>query len=989
MRVSLIVFATFFAPSFSLLSWASAAEMSLTPVQLRCEYLVDPLGMGETQPRLSWMLTSDRRSDAQRAYRVIVASSPEMLAKDQGDLWDSGRVESDESAHVVYAGKPLTSRMACCWKVGVWSVLTSDNAMVAPTWSRPAMWTMGLLQPGDWQAKWIESAGDSMAQASPIKIRRATYFATQGSVDVTARVAKLVKGNQLFIQVTNQSMGGDPSPQVKKKLLVEYELAGKNQTVTVEEDGTLAIPPETGRLPYLRHSFTAKSDLTRATLYVTALGLYEMHLNGRRVGNHVLAPDWTDYNKRVRYQAYDVTSLIKPGENALAGIIANGWYAGHIGNGGWHQYGYRPALLAQLELSYADGSTESVGTDGSWKRFDSPILSSDFMMGETCDARAEITGWAQPGFDDSRWSAVTVRDEPARPLDWQVSPPVCETGLIHPIALREPVPGHWVYDLGQNMVGVVRLNVSAPAGTKITLRHAEMLSPDGTIYTTNLRRAPSTDVYITNGTGTEIWQPKFTFHGFRYVELTGLAGKPAMDAVTGVVLGSDTLRTGSFSCSDPRVNQLMSNIQWGQRGNYLSVPTDCPQRDERLGWMGDAEVFVRTATDNADVAAFFTKWLVDVDDAQHSNGAFTNVSPERGSGNGTPAWGDAGVICPWTMYMAYSDTRILQRHLPAMTRWVEYCRAHSTGLLRDKDRGSDYGDWLSIKADTPKDVIGTAYFAYSTHLLAQAYQAVGDRDHAQKYQKLFQDIAAAFNKAYVGRDGQIQGNTQCCYAMALKFELLPEKLRPLAAQHLVEDIKARQMHLSTGFVGVSCLLPMLTQAGETGTAYSLLLQDTFPSWLFSVRQGATTIWERWDGWTPDRGFQDPSMNSFNHYSLGSCGEWLYDTVAGINWDPDHPGYKHIILRPTPGGGLTQARATIGSVYGPITSRWKLEDGRFSLDVSLPPNTTATLYLPPNAGDQVLESGKPVDQVEGVRLIRREKRTAVFELASGSYAFECR
>jgi alpha-L-rhamnosidase len=513
-----------------------------------------------------------------------------------------------------------------------------------------------------------------------------------------------------------------------------------------------------------------------------------------------------------------------------------------------------------------------------------------------------------------------------------------------------------------------------------------MLNPDGTIYTTNLRSAASVDTYVCRGGPMEVWQPTFTFHGFRYVELTGLGTKPAIDAVKGIVIGSDLPRVGTLACSDLRINQLQSNIVWGQRGNYLSVPTDCPQRDERLGWMGDAQVFVRTATMNADVAAFFSKWLVDVDDGQSPDGAFSDVNPNTMGSGSVPAWADAGVICPWTIYQVYGDARILERHLPAMTRWVEYCRTHSTGLIRDKFRGNDYGDWLAIGSDTPKDVIGTAYFAYSTNLVAQSYRAIGKQEEAAKYEQLFQQIKAAFNKRYVAADGRIHGNTQCCYAMALKFDLLSDELRPKAAQYLADDIKARGWHLSTGFVGVSYLLPELTAAGRVDTAYRLLMQDTFPSWLFSVKHGATTIWERWDGWTPEHGFQDPGMNSFNHYSLGSCGQWLFDTMAGIGLDPRKPGYRHIIIHPRVGGGLTWAKATLRSIRGPIASAWAVKDGAFTLDVTIPTNTTAVVYIPARDAASVTESGKPVAQADGVKLLSTEAGEVVLAVQSGSYHF---
>ncbi len=869
---------------------------------LRCEYLQDPLGIDTSEPRLSWTVQSQQRAQRQTAYEVLVASSPERLKQDQGDLWQSGKVASDETAQVVYGGKPLGSRQACFWKVRAW-----DRDGSPSDWSQPALWEMGLLKADDWKARWIQA-------------------------ESTAR-------------------GGD------------------------------------GGVPMFHKAVRlADKPIAKARLFATALGLYELRINGRRVGDYVLAPEWTDYRKRVRYQVYDVASMLKPGPNALAALLANGWYCGHIGNGGFQKFGKTPALFTQLEVTYADGSLQRIVSDGTWKVHAGPVLASDFMLGESYDARREIPGWDQPGLDDGPWAAATVRDEPARELDGQVVQPVRETGRLAPKSVSQPKPGRWTFDLGQNMVGVVRLAVSAPAGTKITLRHAEMLNPDGTIYTTNLRSAASVDTYVAKGGGVEVWQPTFTFHGFRYVELTGLSGKPGLDAVTGIVLGSDTPRVGQFACSDPRINQLQSNITWGQRGNYLSIPTDCPQRDERLGWMGDAQVFVRTATDNADVAAFFTKWLVDVDDGQSSDGAFSDVNPNTMGCGSVPAWADAGVICPWTIYQVYGDQRILNRHLPAMTRWVEWCRKHSTGLIRDKDRGNDYGDWLAIGADTPKDLIGTAYFAYSTHLVARSYAAIGKTEEAAKYEQLFDEIKAAFNKRYVAADGRIRGNTQCCYAMALKFELLPDELRPKAAQYLRDDIRAHGWHVTTGFVGVSYLLPVLTKAGMVDTAYRLLLQDTFPSWLFSVKHGATTIWERWDGWTPEKGFQDPGMNSFNHYALGSCGEWLFESVAGIGLDPQKPDFRHIILHPRVGGGLTSASASLDSIRGRIASAWQLKDGTFTLDVTIPANTTATVYVSAAEAVSVTESGKPAATAEGVKFLRWKGGEAVFEIGSGSYTF---
>jgi alpha-L-rhamnosidase len=969
----------------------SPSANAVTIADLRCEYLVNPLGLDVAKPRLSWILTSTQRGESQTAYQVLVASTKELLDKGQGDLWDSGKVASDQTTFIEYGGSALTSREACWWKVRAWDAQGNPSA-----WSAPASWEMGLLQPNDWRAKWIDAPKIEEIPRplhGTLAIVSATYQAMDGAgtKDVTAAVAGAIKNNAIDIVATNDALGGDPTPLHKKELRVTVSIGGKTAgTMIIPEGMTVQMPGDRESIPYLRKDFSLDKPIAKARVYATALGIYELDLNGQRVGDHIFAPDWTDYSKRSRYQVYDVTSLVKAGANTLGAMVGNGWYSGHIGNGGFQAWGKVPALFAQLEVTYADGSVARIVTDASWKKHGGPITNSDNMLGEDYDAQKEIFGWDEPGLDVSNWVAVDERTEAARPLDGQVDQPVRKIGERKPQSMKEASPGHWVFDLGQNMVGFVRLKVTEPAGTKLTLRHAEMLNADGTMYTTNLRGAPSIDTYVCKGGGVEIWQPRFTFHGFRYVGLTGLTEAPTKDTVAGIVVGTDIPHTGDFSTSNADINQLQSNIQWGMRGNYLSVPTDCPQRDERMGWMGDAQVFIRTATYNGDVAAFFTKWLVDVDDAQTVEGGFTDISPDPGggqrghAGGGTPAWGDAGVICPWTIYLMYGDRRILQQHLPAMTKWIDYCQTHSTDLIRDHGRGADYGDWLSQGENVSKEMIGTAYFAYTTSLVAKAYEVTGDTANATKYGQLFEQIKAAFNKRYVSADGHIDGNTQCAYAMALRFKLLPEALRPKAAQYLADNVKAHGDHLTTGFVGVSYLLPALTSQNQTDTAYRLFEQTSFPSWLFSVKQGATTVWERWDGWTPEKGFQDPGMNS----SLGSCGEWMFDTVAGIGVDPEQPGFKHIILRPIPGGGFTHAEGTFDSIHGTIVSKWKVEGGSFSLDVTIPANTTATVYLPTTNFASVKESGNGVANGSDIKSAPSDHGTTGYEIGSGEYRFTC-
>ena len=833
----------------------------LRPVGLRCEYRVDPLGIDERAPRLSWALESEGRGQVQSAYRVLVARSEEDLESEANLLWDSGRVESDRSVGVEYEGEALRSGSRCLWKVRVW-----DGAGEPSSYGGPAAFEMGLLERSDWEGDWI-------------------------------------------------SLGEGPDEDFEPPTGDEYdELA----------DG---LTPS----PYLRKAFSLDRPVRRARLYATARGVYELHLNGSRVGDDVLAPGWTDYDRRVQYQAYDATTLLAEGSNVLGAILGDGWYSGFFGfdpkQRGAH-YGINPQLLAQLHVEYEDGTTEIIATDGSWRCSTGPILFSDLLMGESYDARDEMPGWSEPGFDDSAWYGVKAEEIGDAKLVAQPDEGIRVTEELEAKTVTEPEQGVYVFDMGKNIVGWVRLKVEGEAGTEITLRHAEALNPDGTLYTTNLRAARATDRYVLKGEGEEVYEPRFTFHGFRYVEVTGYPGEPRLEAVTGRVVHSATPPTGSFECSNQMVNELQENILWGQRGNFLSVPTDCPQRDERLGWMGDAQVFVRTASFNMDVAAFFEKWMADVEDAQSPEGAFPDVAPLlTGSGlmdlsQGAPAWGDAGIIVPWTIYRTYDDTRIVERRYGAMARWMEYLHEANPDLIRKNRMGNNYGDWLSPRGDhTPKHLLATAYWAHDARLMAEMAEATGRYEDAKEYGSLNERIKGAFNEAFVTSDGRIEGDTQTCYLLALHMELLPEDRRPVAAEHLVRVIEREDWHLSTGFVGVGYLCPVLTETGNAEVAYRLLLNETYPSWGYTIKNGATTIWERWDGWTEENGFQSPNMNSFNHYSLGSVGEWLYRYVAGI--DLGAPGYGRILIRPRPGGGLTHARGGYDSVRGRISSSWKI------------------------------------------------------------------
>lgn len=956
------------------------SEGSVRAVQLRCEGRADPLGIGERLPRLSWVLEAGRRGEVQTGFRVLVSSSREGLDQNRGDLWDSGQAEGKLS-QIVYAGRALSSRVRCWWKVMVW-----DREGRAGAWSEPAYWEMGLLEPGDWSGQWVEAD----PRAVEVQIDKAEYVAIDGSVrkDVTEVVRGMLERGEPIV-ASNDALGGDPARDVVKKLEIAYRVGEARLRTEVPENGTAALARE--RQPYLRKGFRASKPIASARIYATALGVYELYLNGQRVGDEHLAPGWTDYRERVQYQTFDVTKQVQAGENVLGAMVGPGWFSGRAGLFHIREfYGKTPALLAQLEIRYEDGTVERVVSDDSWMRHDGPIMASDIMDGEIYDASSVIDNWSMPGTETSGWAPVTVREE-RRNLEAQRDPPVRVLRELKEVSLSEPSPGRWTFDLGQNMVGVVRVRVREAPGTVLTIRHAEMLNADGTIYTENLRGAAATDTYICRGDGVEEWQPRFTFHGFRYVEITGLSGvtsQPDSIGVTGVVLGTDVPKIGDFECSDKRLNQLQSNIVWGLHGNYVSIPTDCPQRDERMGWMADTQVFVPTAAWNNDISGFMRKWMMDVDDAQREDGAHSDVAPvTRGLSYGTPAWADAGTVVPWQVYQFCGDQRVLERHIDGMMQWVDWCKEHSTDLIRDKDRGNDYGDWLSIGSNTPKDLIGTAYFAHSADIVAKSLRVLGRDAEAERYEQLFEDIRTAFQRKYVERDGRIFGDTQTCYILALRFDLLPQELRANATNRLIADIVSKDWHISTGFVGVSMLLPVLSEAERNDAAYRVLLQDTFPSWLFSVKHGATTIWERWDGWTPERGMQDPGMNSFNHYALGSCGEWFFEGIGGMR--REEPGFARFTLRPAVDGPLEWASVRYRSVHGRIESEWTKRDDGIAYHVRVPVNTTARVYVPAGATDEVTESGVALTQAEGVRVLGRERGAVVVEVGSGTYEFLAR
>jgi alpha-L-rhamnosidase len=1072
---------------------------------LTCEHLANPVGIGITRPRFSWKILSDRRGEVQTAYEIRAASSTSALAAEKADLWDSGKIASDQSVLVPWGGPPLDSRAAVAWQVRIW-----DKDGDPTAWSAPASLELGLIHPAaEWKGRWITSdlprydidraslagarwinAGSTASQGTGIRlalnlpadarVRDAVIDAAadglislyvnghatlQGPSSHTAPFhadfgQQLMPGRNLIalgslgarlprgpgarnaiaahgvIDLENgQRIEFNTDGSWKAAILVSLASHNRAEPPPVVPPGeerwsaadfddsgwaaatdlgaydaaalARSADPTIGPGRYLRKNFTLKGPVARARLYATALGVYEASINGRRVSDDRLAPGWTDYFKRVMVQTYDVTPLLREGQsNTLAALLGDGWFAGRVGWMGLAQYariGVRPDFNAQLEITYADGSTDTVVTDGSWKTGSGEVVGSDQQLGEVLDAR-RAGAWDTPDFDDSAWAPALVEQHDQIELDPQLGPPVRKLMELTPKKISR-IGAMWIVDFGQNMVGHLRFTATGPAGATVQALHGEMLNPDGTVYNENLRQAISFDSFTLAGTGRpETFEPHFTFHGFRYAQLTGYPGELTADKIRGVVLGSDTPDTGTIVTSNPAVNQLVSNIRWGQRGNFLSVPTDCPQRDERMGWMGDAQVFAPTAAFNADVASFFDKWMVDVNDGQltvgPTAGAFCETSPRVNNDRpGYAIWNDAGVIIPWVMYTTYGDKGFLEANYEHMARWVDYCQRTYPDLIEFGGVGDNLSPLSGRGAPLPArgapaargarpaagpgmfggrgtttSVLDTAYFAHSAQIVSKAAALLGKTDDAARYDQLFHDIDNAFLKAYVHDDGSMVAGTQSTYVVALSFGLIPDRLRDAVARQLVDDINARG-HLSTGFIGVGYLNPTLTAIGRSDLAYKLLLTDTYPSWLFTVKEGATTIWERWDGYTPERGFQASSMNSFNHYSLGAVGKWLYSGAGGIQIDEANPGFKRFFLNPQFSPEFAFFQATLDSPYGLISSRWQAENGQVAYDVTVPPNTSAVLTLPvPPA--EVLPAGQGVAMGRGTQVA----------LVAGTYHF---
>lgn len=747
---------------------------------------------------------------------------------------------------------------------------------------------------------------------------------------------------------------------------------------------------------YFRKQFSAHKKILSATAFITAHGMYEAEINGKRVGDQYLTPGWTSYNKRLQYQVHDVTSLLGNGENAIAVVVGNGWYRGFLA---WDNnkdiYGKRLGLLFQLQVTYKDSTTETIVSDASWKSSTSGILYSEIYHGETYDARAEKNGWSTAKYNDRDWHGVTVQEYSNNNLIATYNEPVKKGETFKPVKIFKTPKGEQVIDFGQNLVGWVQVKAKGKSGDQITIQHAEVLDKNGNFYTENLRAAKATARYILKGVAEEAFEPHFTFYGFRYIKVEGFPGELTADNFSAVALYSAMKPNGAFTSSHPLINQLQHNIQWGQRGNFVDVPTDCPQRDERLGWTGDAQAFSRTAAFNFGVNNFFAKWLKDVA-ADQINGSVPFVVPNvLGEGSaGSAGWADAATIIPWNMYLAYGDKQVLEDQYQSMKEWVGFMERNSTNYLWNK--GFHFGDWLFYRpfddndgrsAVTDKYLIAQCFFAHSTDLLIKTATVLQKKDDIINYTGLLKSIKDAFLKEYVTPNGRLVSGTQTAYVLSLNFDMLPQALRGQAVEKLVADVKNYSNHLTTGFLGTPYLCHVLSRYGYTDVAYTLLLQETYPSWLYPVKMGATTIWERWDGIKPDGTFQTPGMNSFNHYAYGAIGDWMYRVMAGLDTDDDAPGYKKIRLKPHIGGNLTAAAATLNTYYGKVHSVWKLEGATLLLDLEIPVNTTATVYIPAANTASIREKGLLLKDMKDVQIGGTDKGHMQVTIGSGRYRFE--
>ncbi|MCC7377710.1 MAG: glycoside hydrolase family 78 protein [Verrucomicrobiales bacterium] len=873
------------------------AHAGLTPDGLRTEYLENPIGLDVRQPRLSWILTSSNRRQQQTAYQILVATRDDRLRSGKADLWDSGRVESGESLHIRYAGRPLDSRQTCWWKVRVWD----QDGQESP-WSAPAFWEMGLLQPGDWTAHWI----------------------------------------------------------------------GRDESL------------EDRPAPWLRRTFNLRGPVQRARVYVSGLGYYDLSINGHAVGDRMLDPAFTRYDRRVLYATHDVTRWLRPGKNCLGVVLGTGWFNCHT-RAVWnfHQAPWRmsPRLLLQFHLDYSDGKTEVLVSDESWKIGASPTVFDSIYGGESYDAGLELPGWNTPSFKDSNWDNARNLAAPAGRLTAQRMPPIRLQAPIEPVAITEPAPGVYVVDFGKNIAGVAEITASGPAGLKVQWRYGERLTPDGRLDTRDIDQhiksqgkdqAFQTDTYTLRGTGTERWHARFTYHGFQYIEVTGL--RPSRDTFRALPLHSEIPRTGTFVCSDDRLNQVQAAAQRSFLNNFQGLPTDCPHR-EKNGWTGDAHLAVEQANFNFLPVTVHAKWIQDLIDEQRPTGELPGIVPTSGWGydwgNG-PAWDSALMLIPKAAHTYFGDTDMFERHYDAMRRYVDY-------LTTKADHGIvaiGLNDWAPWKTQTPADITSTAYYYVDARTVAQAARLLGRDQDAARYDTLADEIRRAFNARFLHADTATYGNgSQTSLSCALYQDLVDPRLQPAVVDRLVEAVDRNAGHLDVGILGAKYLLNALLEHQRGDVAYRIVTQTNQPGWLWWIGQGATTLWEQWNG-----------TESRNHIMFGDVSAWFYKAIAGINPDPLAPGFRHFTIKPHPFGDLTWARGEYQSIRGLIVSDWRRVDGVFRLRVTVPANTSATVFLPARPGARVREGRQEIGNSPDLRFLRQEGDRVVLEIGSGTYEF---
>jgi alpha-L-rhamnosidase len=899
---------------------------SLHPKYLRCENLIDPLGIDVVTPRLSWYSESEQREQKQTAYRILVSSSLEKLNADEGDLWDSKKIFSDQSINIIYNGKKLTSGMECFWKVKVWNKDRKESE-----WSKAAKWSMGLLSKKDWgSASWIG---------------------------------------------LDKAIGSDEPDSEHTKLSARM----------------------------LRKEFDANKKIKRATAYICGLGLFELYFNGQRIGDQVLAPALSEYPKRSFYMTFDVTKELLEGENAVGVILGNGRFFAmrHTVPTGMETYGF-PKMIFRLNIEYTDNTTQSIVSDTSWSiTTDGPIRANNEYDGEYYDARKEMPGWDKAGFDDTNlangtgWMRAEKVADPSAKLSAQMIAPIKIMQTMKPRSVKEIRPGVYIYDMGQNMVGWVSLNVQAKRGTKVQMRFAETLKADGNLYTANLRSAEQTDIYIAKGGALERWEPSFTYHGFRYVEMTGYPGKPDLNTIEGKVVYDDIRTIGNFSCSSDILNKIYKAAYWGIRGNYRSIPTDCPQRDERQGWLGDRSMNSYGESYIFDNDMLYANWMTDIADAQKASGSLPDIAPAYWpiySDNMT--WPSSLIIIPDHLYRQFGNLKVIADNYDAMKKWLFYMRdKYMKGYLLPKDQ---YGDWcmppenLEVihsndpKRITPGDFIGSAYFYYCLNLMGKYAHLLNKNEDANEFGTLAGKVREAINNTYLNKDSlYYANNTVTANALALSFGIPPKEIRSKVFDDLVYiTTHVYKSHTSTGLVGGQWIMRTLTDNGKPELALKIAENTTYPSWGYMIENGATTIWELWNGNTAA-----PDMNSGNHVMLlGDLMVWLYQDIAGIKSDLANPGYKDIIMKPYPVGNLKFVKASYLSMYGLIKSEWHIRESEFNWEISIPANTTATIYVPAEKKSDVKESGREASKAKGVKFVKLENGRAVYKISSGSYQF---